>query len=81
MTQLTRQQILALEPNLNPSLCGGILIPDEAVIDSWLLPALMAHLAVETGNCEVNYLNDNYVLVKGKIAIYTCFIRPLGWNH
>ncbi|XP_062508322.1 glycerol 3-phosphate dehydrogenase-like [Corticium candelabrum] len=42
-------ELLRIEPNLNPSLLGGILFPDETVVDAWLLPIVYVRDALQCG--------------------------------
>lgn len=46
---LSREDLQALEPNLSSSALKGLVIPGEAVVDSWLLPITLAHEALMGG--------------------------------
>ena len=45
----TREQLLEMEPNLNPEVKGGLYIPRESIIDPFLLVVAMAENAQENG--------------------------------
>ena len=47
--QLPKAEIHTLEPELSPDVLGGIWIPGEASVDSWLAPVMMAHRARRAG--------------------------------
>lgn len=58
IAQLSRQEILAREPELSPRLKGGFLVPGEAVIDPWSAPHAYLLQAIANGatcrrGCEV----------------------------
>ena len=46
---LTREETLALEPNLNPELIGALYAPDSGIIDPWEYCCAMAETAVQNG--------------------------------
>ena len=46
---LTGEQILKLEPNLNPEVKGGLYIPRESIIDPFLLCIALAENAADNG--------------------------------
>ncbi|MGE4277492.1 MAG: NAD(P)/FAD-dependent oxidoreductase [Lawsonibacter sp.] len=50
---LTGEQLLKLEPNLNPQVKGGLYIPRESIIDPFILVQALAENAHENG---VNFL-------------------------
>ena len=55
---MSPEEILELEPEVNPKLLGGLYIPRDAVIDPFLFVVAMAENAAENGaefllNCEV----------------------------
>jgi glycerol-3-phosphate dehydrogenase len=43
------QDVALLEANLGPGACGGLLIPDEHIIDPWSTPLAFAHDALANG--------------------------------
>lgn len=47
--RLTRDEILTREPNIAPSVVGGLLVPREHVIDPWSAPLGYLTQAVENG--------------------------------
>ncbi len=55
---LTKEQIIKMEPNINPQVKGGLYIPRESIIDPFIFVVAMAENAVANGaqfilNCEV----------------------------
>lgn len=46
---LTGEEMLALEPNLNPEVRGGLHIPRESIIDPFLLVVALAENAADNG--------------------------------
>lgn len=46
---LDRAAVHALEPNLGDGVCGGLLVPDEHLIDPWSTPIAFATEAVANG--------------------------------
>ena len=46
---LTHDQLLEMEPNLNPAVLGGLYIPRESIIDPFLLVQAYAENAYENG--------------------------------
>jgi Predicted dehydrogenase len=46
---LTREQLLDMEPNLNPEVMAGLYIPRESIIDPFLLVVALAENAQENG--------------------------------
>ena len=46
---LTGEQLLAVEPNLNPEVKGGLYIPRESIIDPFLLCIALAENAADNG--------------------------------
>lgn len=46
---LSKEQILAMEPNLNPEVKGGLYIPRESIIDPFIFVVAMAENAVANG--------------------------------
>lgn len=48
-SRLSSQEVLALEPNLNPSVLGAVHIPGEIVLDPWLYSISLAVHARENG--------------------------------
>ena len=46
---LTREQIIAMEPNINPEVKGGLHIPRESIIDPFILVQALAENANENG--------------------------------
>ena len=46
---LTREQLLEMEPNLNPEVLGGLHIPRESIIDPFILVQAYAENACENG--------------------------------
>jgi len=53
--RLSQEELFILEPNLSREAVGGLLVPREAAIDSWLLPVTLAHSAVRNGS----YVGNN----------------------
>ncbi len=54
----TGEELLAMEPNLNPEVKGGLYIPRESIIDPFILVQAVAENAAENGvefllNCKV----------------------------
>ena len=45
----TREELLAIEPNLNPEVKGGLYIPRESIIDPFILVQAYAENANENG--------------------------------
>ena len=60
VVQLTRKEVFSLEPSLNAAVQGGLLIPDEALVDSWLLPITLAHQARRAGAQVTCLIIDRY---------------------
>jgi len=56
---LSREQILAIEPELNPEVKGGLLIPRESIIDPFVYVQALAENAYENG---VKFLLNTEVL-------------------
>ncbi len=56
---LTGEQLLAIEPNLNPEVKGGLYIPRESIIDPFLLVVAYAENAQQNG---VNFLLSTKVV-------------------
>jgi len=59
---MSPEEILELEPEVNPGLLGGLFIPRDAVIDPFLFVVAMAENAAENNaefllNCEVTGIN------------------------
>ena len=54
---LDKDSLFKLEPELNQSAKGGLLVPGEGVVDSWMLPAVLAHNAIRNGSqvCHLIY--------------------------
>ncbi len=55
---LSKEEILKMEPNINPEVKGGLYIPRESIIDPFLFVVAMAENAVANGakfilDCEV----------------------------
>ncbi len=46
---LTREQIIAMEPEINPEVKGGLYIPRESIIDPFILVQALAENACENG--------------------------------
>ena len=46
---LTKEQIIAMEPNINPEVRGGLHIPRESIIDPFILVQALAENANENG--------------------------------
>lgn len=46
---LTKEQITAMEPNINPEVKGGLYIPRESIIDPFILVQALAENANENG--------------------------------
>ena len=46
---LTKEQIIAMEPNINPEVKGGLHIPRESIIDPFILVQALAENANENG--------------------------------
>ncbi|MEG0961667.1 MAG: NAD(P)/FAD-dependent oxidoreductase [Lachnospiraceae bacterium] len=46
---LSKEEILAKEPNLNPQVMGGLYIPRESLIDPFILVQALAENALENG--------------------------------
>lgn len=69
---LSKEQILEMEPNLNPEVKGGLYIPRESIIDPFIFVVAMAENAVANGakfmlNTEVTGIrmeNDTVVGVE-----------------
>ncbi|KEZ76468.1 FAD-dependent oxidoreductase [Salinisphaera hydrothermalis C41B8] len=56
--RIDRAEVLAREPQLNPAVRGGVLVPDEHVIDPWSAPLAYLTQAMANGaevrrDCEV----------------------------
>lgn len=49
MVSMLPADLLKIEPNLSPSVLGGILFPDETVVDAWKLPMTCVKEALEYG--------------------------------
>ena len=47
MVPMQPEELLQIEPNLSPSVLGGILFPDETVVDAWKLPMTCVKEALE----------------------------------
>ncbi len=45
----TGEELLAMEPNLNPEVKGGLYIPRESIVDPFILVQAMAENAAENG--------------------------------
>ena len=65
---LTKEQLLEMEPNLNPEVKGGLYIPRESIIDPFILVQALAENAQENGvrfllNTKVTGINteDNKI--------------------
>lgn len=65
---LTKEELLEMEPNLSPSVKGGLHIPRESIIDPFILVQALAENAYENGvnfylNTKVNQINveDNKI--------------------
>ena len=59
---LSAEEILEMEPEVNPALLGGLYSPREAIIDLFMFVVAMAENAAENGvefllNCEVTGIN------------------------
>ncbi len=66
---LTKEQIIAMEPNINPEVKGGLYIPRENIIDPFILVTALAENATANGvrfllNNEVTAINTD----NGKIV-------------
>jgi glycerol-3-phosphate dehydrogenase len=48
---LTKEQLLEMEPNLNPEVKGGLYIPRESIIDPFIYVQALAENAHENGVC------------------------------
>jgi glycerol-3-phosphate dehydrogenase len=46
---LSREETLALEPNVNPAVCGALFAPSAAIVSPWELALAMAEIAVVNG--------------------------------
>lgn len=57
LKRLNRDELLQLEPNLCREALGGLLVPEESAIDSWMLPITLAHSAIRHGACVSCNLN------------------------
>ena len=80
---VTAKELYEKEPNLNPHALGAVHIPGESIVDPWLIPASLAHIAVSRGatvttGCAVRdgeKKNDHWLLVssagpvKAKVVI------------
>lgn len=49
MVVMKPEELLQIEPNLNPSVLGGILFPDEMVVNPWLLSITCIRESLEYG--------------------------------
>jgi glycerol-3-phosphate dehydrogenase len=48
-TVIDADEVRSLEPHLGPGVTGGMLIPDEHIIDPWTTPLAFAHDALANG--------------------------------
>ncbi|XP_013407595.1 uncharacterized protein LOC106171696 [Lingula anatina] len=55
--QITQSQLRYLEPNLSHNALGAVIIPDEALVDPWLLPVMLVHNAQRNG-AKVNLSSE-----------------------
>ena len=65
----TGEELLAMEPNLNPEVKGGLYIPRESIIDPFILVQAVAENAVANGvefllNCKVTGIRTENGRVK-----------------
>ncbi len=49
LTSLRPDEVYALEPHLGPGVCGGLLVPDEGLLDPWSITLGLATEAVQGG--------------------------------
>lgn len=42
-------EVLQMEPHVTPSVCGGLVVPDEGIVDPFAVPIAFAELAVANG--------------------------------
>ena len=47
--QISKEELHEKEPNLSQDAMGAVCIPDEGVLDPWLLPISMVHTAKQQG--------------------------------
>lgn len=67
---LSKEEILKMEPNLNPEVKGGLYIPRESIIDPFIFVVAMAENAVQNGakfllNTEVTAIDTKDGKIKG----------------
>ncbi|KUO70272.1 MAG: FAD/NAD(P)-binding oxidoreductase [Clostridia bacterium BRH_c25] len=66
---LTAEQLLKIEPNLNPEVKAGLYIPRESIIDPFLLVVALAENAHDNGvNFLLNTKVTNIITESGEIA-------------
>jgi glycerol-3-phosphate dehydrogenase len=53
-SRLDRAAAFRLEPNLSPDVHAAVLVPDEIVVDSWLVGAAYLHDACRVGDVTVH---------------------------
>ncbi|WHH58119.1 NAD(P)/FAD-dependent oxidoreductase [Petroclostridium sp. X23] len=66
---LTKEQLLEMEPNLNPEVKGGLYIPRESIIDPFIFVQALAENAHENGvrfllNTKVTEISTEYNKIK-----------------
>ena len=47
--QISREDVIRMEPHINKAVLGGIFIPGECVVDPFLTPITMLHEATRSG--------------------------------
>ena len=62
--QLSREEVLKMEPHININVLGGIFVPGECSVDPFLAPITMLHEARRLG-AQVRFFDNilNYAMV------------------
>ena len=47
--QISREDVIRMEPHINKAVLGGIFVPGECVVDPFLTPITMLHEATRSG--------------------------------
>ena len=72
---LTREETLAMEPNLSDAVCGALYAPSAGIVDPWRFALAMAETAVENG---VQLCLQSPVTAIGKTPGGFCVQTPRG---
>ncbi|XP_077988708.1 glycerol 3-phosphate dehydrogenase-like isoform X2 [Glandiceps talaboti] len=56
--QISKEELRRRQPSLSHDALGAVVIPREMIVDSWLMPIILAHVAMQHGaqiykNCKV----------------------------